>query len=269
VPIIPLAKTAANALVSALLAPCCAICNAILETPLEGCVCGNCWSSVHLITPPLCDMCGDPLPLLPQYPGPQSSDRPELCGACTLHPRVIVRARAIGEYDTALRDIIHALKYEGRYSVAKGLGELMRSAGERLLQEADCVVPVPLHPRRERARGFNQAHELAQRLGRPLLDALVRPSYTVPQIELPAHQRHANVRGAFRLRRTAFGGTVQVKGLRMVIVDDVSTTGSTLDACAAVLKDAGALHVYALTAARVPSSFHNSASGRSRALNLN
>jgi ComF family protein len=165
---------------------------------------------------------------------------------------VIHRARAIGEYDGTLRDIIHALKYQQRHSLAAGLAALMRTAGGRLLRDADCVVPVPLHPRRERARGFNQARELARRLGLPVVDALLRAKYTVPQVDLPADRRHANVQGAFRLDRPLFGRAARVKGLRVVVVDDVSTTGSTLDECAAVLKSAGAAEVWGLTAARVP-----------------
>ena len=254
-PIRVLAKTAANALVSALLAPACAVCSAILETPLEGCVCRNCWAAVHLIKPPLCDVCGDPFPGLAakvDQAGPDNGC--ETCSVCADHPRVVQRARAVGEYDGTLREIIHSLKYQQRHSLADGLAGLMRAAGGTLLNEADCVVPVPLHPRRERARGFNQARELARRLGPPVLDALVRATYTVPQVELPAERRQANVRGAFRLRRPLFAGHgISVKGLRVIVVDDVSTTGSTLDACAAVLKAAGAAEVYALTAARVPS----------------
>ena len=254
-PIRMLAKTAANALVSALLAPACAVCSAILDRPLDGCVCRNCWASVHLIGPPLCDMCGDPLPGLAEtiaHIAPISSF--EICRSCAVHPRVVQRARAVGEYDGTLREIIHSLKYQQRHSLADGLAALMCGAGKRLLNEADCVVPVPLHPRRERARGFNQARELARRLGPPVNDALVRATCTVPQVELPADRRQANVRGAFRLRRPLFGGSGSVvKGLRVAVIDDVSTTGSTLDACAAVLKAAGAAEIYALTAARVPS----------------
>ena len=253
-PIRMLAKTAANALVSALLAPACAVCSAILETPLEGCVCRNCWAAVRLIKPPLCDMCGDPLPGRADNSAqiaPISGF--EICSVCAVHPRAVHRARAVGEYDGTLREIVHSLKYQQRHSLADGLAALMRAAGEPLLTEADCVVPVPLHPRRERARGFNQARELARRLGPPVIDALVRATYTVPQVELPADRRQANVRAAFRMRRPLFSrdGT-RVKGLRVLVVDDVSTTGSTLDACAAVLKEEGAAEVFALTAARVP-----------------
>jgi ComF family protein len=166
---------------------------------------------------------------------------------------VVRQARAVGEYDGTLREIIHSLKYQQRHSLADGLAALMRTAGKPLLNEADCVVPVPLHPRRERARGYNPARELARRLGPPVIDALVRATYTVPQVELPADRRQANVRGVFRLRRPVFNREgSRVKGLRVLVVDDVSTTGSTLDACAAVLKEAGAAEVYALTAARVP-----------------
>jgi ComF family protein len=197
-------------------------------------------------------VCGDPFPALLEPAAPIAGR--EICSFCAAHPRIVQRARSIGEYDGTLREIIHSLKYQQRHSLADGLAGLMRAAGRPLLNEADCVVPVPLHPRRERARGFNQARELARRLGLPVIDALVRATYTVPQVELPADRRQANVRGAFRLRRPLFGrrGT-GVKGLRVVVVDDVSTTGSTLDACASMLKEAGVAEVYALTAARVPS----------------
>ena len=245
----PIVRLAANGLISALLAPTCAVCSAILDTPLDSCVCRNCWGSVHVIRPPVCDVCGDPLsrPVDESLPIDQS----EVCNCCALHPRVITRARAIGEYEGTLRDIIHALKYQHRHSLADGLALLMRVSGRPLLHEADCVVPVPLHPKRERARGFNQACELARRLGLPAVEPLIRARYTVPQVELEADRRHANVREAFRMRRPFFRSAPSVKGLRVVLVDDVSTTGSTLEACAAVLKDAGATEVCALTAARV------------------
>ena len=234
------ARTSANAMISALLAPTCAACSAVLDTPLDGCVCGNCWASVVRINPPVCAICGDPL---------SPSVDPPVCPHCASHPRVITRTRAIGEYDGTLRELIHALKYQQRHSIANGLAVLMRESGRSVLHDADCVVPVPLHTRRERTRGFNQARELARRLGPPLLEPLVRIRYTVPQVELAADQRHDNLRGAFRMRKRASS----VKGRRVVLIDDVSTTGATLEACAIVLRHAGVAEVHALTAARVVS----------------
>jgi ComF family protein len=141
------------------------------------------------------------------------------------------------------------LKYDGRRSLAKPLAAMMRIRGADLLSDADCVVPVPLHWRRQYARGFNQARELARHLGLPVINALVRRRHTCAQVELAAGRRRANVAGAFRLN--PLWPRCDVRGLTVVLVDDVSTTGSTLEACAAVLKDSGALDVFAVTAARV------------------
>jgi ComF family protein len=127
---------------------------------------------------------------------------------------------------------------------------MMRSRGSDLLTGADCVVPVPLYWRREYLRGFNQARELARHLGRPVVDALVRSRHTRAQVELAADRRRANVAGAIRMRRR-WWRRFDVRGSTVVLVDDVSTTGATLEACAAVLRDAGASAVFALTAARV------------------
>ncbi len=115
-----------------------------------------------------------------------------------------------------------------------------------VLSRADIAVPVPLHRRRQRARGFNQAAELARHLELPALLALTRVRATPSQTDLPAARRHANVRDAFALRRG-----IDVHGLRVVLIDDVSTTGATLESCARVLREAGAVEVSALTAARV------------------
>ncbi|MDE3155519.1 MAG: ComF family protein [Acidobacteriota bacterium] len=156
--------------------------------------------------------------------------------------------------------IIHALKYGGRRSVARGLSALMRAQGSDLLAGADCVVPVPLHRRRLRERGFNQAADLAAGLGLPVRPLLRRVRATPSQVELPAARRHANVRDAFAAvvpsrgwppwRPADAGG---LEGLCVVLVDDVSTTGATLDACARALKAAGVREVRALSAARVVS----------------
>ena len=109
------------------------------------------------------------------------------------------RARAVGGYDGALRAIVHALKYEGRRSLAQPLAELMRIRGADMLTGADWAVPVPLHPSRRRERGFNQAADLARHLGVPVRQALRRHRATRTQTGLPAARRHRNVRGAFAL----------------------------------------------------------------------
>jgi ComF family protein len=109
------------------------------------------------------------------------------------------------------------------------------------------VVPVPLHRSRERSRGFNQARELARHLGLPIADCLRRVRRTTPQADLPAARRHANIRGAFALDERRKN---DLEGLTVVLVDDVSTTGATLNACAAALVAGGAREVRALTAAR-------------------
>jgi ComF family protein len=198
----------------------------VLPRPLDGAVCDTCWGAVRV--------------------------------APSLHERftgdhAVSWAAAVGEYDGCLRDIIHALKYEGRRSIAPPLGALMRSAGADLLRGADAIVPVPLHPRRERSRGFNQADDLARTLGLPVHPLLRRTRYTTSQIELPKDERHRNVHGAFALNR-APGSGLGAPGSTVVLVDDVSTTGATLEACAVVLKAAGAKEVRALTAARVASA---------------
>lgn len=172
---------------------------------------------------------------------------PRLCVHCALTPSAVTEARAIGPYAGALRDIVHALKYDGRRSLARPLGALMSDAGDSLLDACDAAVPVPLHPRRHRERGFNQAADLARHLGLPVVSALARTRHTSTQTVLPAGERHTNVAGAFRATRRAR----RLAGCTVVLVDDVRTTGATLEACAEVLKEAGVREVFALTAARV------------------
>jgi ComF family protein len=184
-------------------------------------VCPDCWSSLRLAPH-----------LVERY-----SDSHAVSWAC-----------AVDHYDGRMKEIIHALKYERRRSIAPLLGALMRERGTALLRDADAIVPVPLHPRREYERGFNQAEDLAVHLGLPVIQALTRVRHTHSQIELPKHERQKNVSGAFGIAVPGF--RLRIPGV-VVLVDDVSTTGSTLEACARVLKDAGVKEVRALTAARV------------------
>ncbi len=237
-------RTAVDAVLSVVLAPSCAACDELLDRPTHGPVCDRCWESIRPLTPPLCDRCGDPLPTWRTISIPLA-----LCPRCRRAGRLVDRARAVGSYDGALRAIVHAMKYEGRRSLARPLAALMRHRGADMLNGAACVVPVPLHPSRRRERGFNQAVDLAAHLGLPVVSALRRVRATATQTGLPAARRHRNVRDAFRATRAGLA----LAGATVVLVDDVSTTGATLEACARALKEIGVAEVRALTAARVVS----------------
>ena len=237
--LIPRGRIMADALVTAILAPACAVCSALLAEPLSGCVCDACWGLILPLGPPLCDRCGDPMTRIDAG-----------CSGCLGQSTAVTRARAIGQYEGTLREIIHALKYSGRHSLARPLAERMRQSGSALLEEVDYVVPVPLHWRREFERGFNQAREIARHLDLPVVNALVRTRATRAQVELAAGRRRANVAGAFALRHRWFRRCA-IRNKTVLLVDDVSTTGATLDSCATELRKAGVSDVYALTAARV------------------
>ena len=147
-------------------------------------------------------------------------------------------ACAVDRYEGRMKEVIHALKYERRRSIAPPLGELMRDDAARgSCSDADVVVPVPLHPRREYQRGFNQADDLARHLGVPVVPLLKRVVFTQSQIELPKEERHRNVKDAFAFAPDP-RSLIPDPGI-VVLVDDVSTTGATLDACARVLKSCG------------------------------
>ena len=213
---------AADALVAAVLAPRCASCSTPLEYPTRGPVCDTCWAAVRAWAPS------------PGHPQPGAIEK----WACA------------GRYEGALRHIIHAFKYDGRRTLAVRLGASLRDAGRDVLSDADCVVPVPLHPWRRLTRGFNQAADLAACLDLPVVAALWRTRATVPQTGLSASSRRRNVRGAFSLSPLlSRRARSMLVGRIVVLVDDVRTTGATLDACARVLEDAGAGEVRALAVA--------------------
>jgi ComF family protein len=234
-------REAVNGLLSVVLAPPCAACGRPLEDPLHSAVCDRCWAGIRVLHPPFCGVCGDPLRT---WRTVAADDRCELCQVRRPH---ITAGRAIGDYDGSLRAIVHALKYDGRRSVARALSAMLRRQGAPILSGADLAVPVPLHWSRRWRRGFNQAHELAAGLGLPVRGVLRRRRHTRSQTGLSAERRHANVHDAFVLARQPGA----LSGLCIVLVDDVSTTGATLEACARVLKEGGAREVRTLTAARV------------------
>ena len=239
-------RSGLNALLSVTLAPRCAACEAVLDMPLAGPVCDTCWSQVRILGAPLCRTCGDPLPSWRVI-----SRALERCPRCRRSRSLITTVRSAGAYQGALRAILHAFKYEGRRTLADPCAAMMRTAGVDILADAPCAVPVPLHPWRRLRRGFNQSDDLARRLGVPTLRALQRVRATAPQTGLNAAARRRNVRHAFQIsplplleRHHWF-----VEDRIVVLVDDVRTTGATLEACAEALIGAGAREVRALTLA--------------------
>jgi ComF family protein len=244
----PRARELSNLAVRWLLNPRCAGCRAPLEHPLESPICTACANGIVPLAPPCCERCGDRL-----APEAVLAGEGTRCVHCLQHPPAFDVAAAAGVYAGPLREMIHAFKYERRRSLAIPLAAVMRARGHHLLEDADAVVPVPLHPVRSLRRGFNQADDLARGLGHPVWRALRRRRHGPPQASLHAGSRRHNLEGAYgisigwaireRARPTLTGRTV-------VLVDDVMTTGATLDGCARVLLEAGVTSVRALTAAR-------------------
>lgn len=219
----------------------CAACGRMLAQPTRGPLCGPCWQAMPRHQTPSC-RCGLPLPA-----------GHSTCGRCRRGRQPLAAGVSLGPYEGPLRAVIHELKYRGRRRVAGRLAQMLFEDEQvrALIEGSDILVPVPLHPRRLRERGFNQAAllagELGRRAGRPCGDrALVRRKDTSPQAGLSAAARHRNVAEAFAVRRRGL-----VAGRVVTLVDDVLTTGATAHACARVLRDAGAEEVRLLSVARV------------------
>ena len=210
----------------------------------DGGLCPGCWSQLSFITSPYCERLGIPFAY---DPGPGV-----LSMQAIADPPAYQRARAAVRYDDIARTLVHALKYGDRLDLAPTLGRWMVQAGAPLLTEADALVPVPLHWRRLWWRRFNQSAALAEvvaaRVNLPVAHVLARVKATRQQVGLTASERALNVQGAFRVPEAA---RADVKGRRLVIVDDVLTSGATIDACSRVLLRAGAAAVDVLVFARV------------------
>jgi ComF family protein len=219
--------------------PGCAACS--VATDKEQAFCPDCMEGLELVKSPYCRMCGRPI-----Y---RMSD---LCRRCELFPPSYDRARALVMYTGPLVQAIRGFKYNGRIAAGKALAEFWaQNIPPTWLGRTDFMTPVPLHTLRIIKRGFNQALVLGKELYGPRLlpDLLIRKKYTKPQVGLNPRQRRKNVAGAFGLNP---GYKELVLDRRVILLDDVYTTGATVNECARVLKRAGAQEVRVLTLARTP-----------------
>lgn len=220
---------------------CCG-CGTPITHPLENGLCWDCRTATHPLTPPWCDQCGMAIA--------GRVDHSFRCARCLETEPAYTRARSLYRYEGGVRDAIHALKYHRDFSVIPDLARLLAAGIQTHLPEPETLhlVPVPLHPGKLRQRGFNQSHELARALRR-LLPALTlwphlhRIKNTETQTHLSAAARRRNVQGAFKPARSPAPE-------RTLILDDVMTTGSTVDACARALRRAGSRDITVLTLAR-------------------
>jgi ComF family protein len=262
-----LLKPISNAFKEALFPTRCRLCNTFYKSDTKGknspmdtnfgalmgpFLCPVCAEKFLPVESPICALCGS------QFSTTAGDDH--LCGSCITHPKKFTKARSVGIYDQSLLGIIHCLKYKGQVELALPLGRLLLETYQKQWssKEIDLVLPVPLHSRRIRARRFNQSYLLIRQWPKWLAcvqdrpnavsvsrDILVRHRHTPPQTKLGRKHRMKNVRHAFSVKKKS-----SIQQLRILLIDDVYTTGATANACAEVLLKAGAKQVDILTLAR-------------------
>jgi ComF family protein len=229
-----------------LLPPRCVSCDSTVS--VHGQFCAACFGQTNLIGPPYCDRCGVP------FASVEQGGTEVLCPGCREHPPLFRQARAALRYDEHARRLILPLKHGDRLELAAILAPMMVRAGAALLEQAEVLVPVPLHRQRLLQRKYNQAAVLAFAVGRSasrriVPDAMVRTRRTVPLDEKSPEERAREVAGSFEVRPSRLAG---IAGRTVLLIDDVMTSGATANACAATLLKAGATAVDVLVAARVP-----------------
>jgi ComF family protein len=221
----------------------CLCCEKFLDEGRQG-ICLGCLSEIHWIEPPFCSICGAPFL--------SKEVRSHSCSNCLTQKRYFTMARALGAYDGSLQETIHRWKYQGKITLTSLFGEWMTEGIYHYWDPTlfDLLIPVPLHPHRLRGRGFNQAlllvKELSRQTGIPYRKRVLQKiKLTIPQVNLSGIERKKEVRGSFHII-----GKEELKGKTILLVDDVYTTGATVNECSKVLVAAGAERVDVLTLAR-------------------
>ena len=199
-------------------------------------ICTDCWKSIRQYNGPLCRKCGTPL----------VSEVSIICGECLKEEPAFEYARSFGLYDDPLRKGINLLKYHGKKRLSRPLSALLMKAG---VPDADAVIPVPLYHKRLRKREFNQSALISkyiaeERKSRLLLDCLVKVRDTLPQVGLRYKARVKNIKGAFKVNNIDL-----IKDKKIILIDDVVTTGATIRECSMTLKKAGAEKIYVISLA--------------------
>jgi ComF family protein len=236
-------RSVAAAVGDLIVPPVCLACHRPLSS--HDCICPDCWSDIDFIRAPLCDRLGIPLPF--------DVREPMISAAAAADPPDYDRARAVARFDGVMRQLVHDLKFRDRHDARRLFGRWLTEAGAELLADAELVIPVPLGRVRLATRRFNQSAILAGEVARlsrlpfePL--ALQRIKRTPPQVGLSRQQRRENVAGAFGVAALSKD---MLTGAKVVLIDDVITTGATARACARVLKRAGVARVHVLALAMV------------------
>jgi ComF family protein len=238
-------RRAAVAALDLVLPPRCIRCAGKVDA--VGTLCAECWRRLVFVAEPCCVCCGLPFAF--------DAGADNLCAGCVAHPPRFDRARSVFIYDDHSRGLILSLKHGDRLHGVPAFGNWLARAGAPLLADADLLVPVPLHWMRLWRRRYNQSALLAQAIARALRqhpaapavapDLLIRKRRTPSQGRRTRSQRADNVRGAFRVSENAV-----IQGKRIVLIDDVLTSGATVEECAKVLRRAGAARIDVLTLAR-------------------
>ena len=241
-------KRSLSSLTDLVLPPRCPVTGEIVDRP--GMVSPAAWSGLRFVSAPQCRCCGLPFDLLTEAVLP---DDQTLCGGCLAVPKPYAQARASLVYDDASRALILGFKHGDQTHLTVTFAPWLLTAAQEFIGEADVIIPVPLHWMRLLRRRYNQAALLGHALGRLAgkecwPDALVRRKNTPTQGHLNARQRHENVKRAFELRPDY---AEKLVGKNIILIDDVHTTGATIEECVRVLKDGGVQRVDVLTLARV------------------